>query len=444
MPDIASLDPGHWIRTMTTRQQLQGPLRRLVEVTALAPLSLLLLPLLALALLMTTACASQPVKREPAVYFPPAPALPRLQFLTSFNGLKDIEEQSGFDRFVVGEKLNLELDKPYGVGMHDGKIYVCDTNTTVVVLDLEKKQFSSMAGAVGPGRLSQPVNISIEADGTKYVSDPVRGQVVVFDKDDAYLRSIGEPGTWKPVDAVPFGDRLYVADNANGLVKVFDKLSGELLKTIGDKGDPAERLDRPTNLAFDAKGDLYVTDIGRFQVVRFDRDGHFQAMIGKAGDSPGHFARPKGTAVDREGRLYAVDAAFNNVQIFSPEGRVLMFFGDGGLGRGGLMLPAKVAIDEQNVGYFRSYAAPEFEIEYLVLVTSQFGDRKVSVYGFGHEKGKHYPTEEELRKEIDEKRRRDLEKLEAEKAKNETPATPAPPGTPPAAEKPPTGKTELP
>ena len=434
MPASAALDPGTWngaYGAMTKRPHFASS-RRLLRSAAPA-----------LLVLLTAACATQPVKREPAVYFPPAPALPRLQYLTAFNGLKDIEEQSGFDRFVVGEKLNLELDKPYGVAMHDGKIYVCDTNTTVIVLDLKKKLFSSMAGAVGPGRLSQPVNISIEADGTKYVTDPVRGQVVVFDRNDAYLRAIGEPGTWKPVDAVPFGDRLYVADNANGVVKVFDKLSGELLKSIGDQGDPAERLDRPTNLAFDAKGNLYVTDVGRFQVVKFDRDGHFQSTIGKVGDSPGHFARPKGTAVDREGRLYAVDAAFNNVQIFSPEGRLLMFFGDAGLGPGGLMLPAKVAIDEQNIALFSAYAAPEFEIEYLVLVTSQFGDRKVSVYGFGHEKGKHYPTEEELRQQIEERRKKELERLERERPPGEKPApesTPPPnpltPLTPPNTEKP--------
>lgn len=409
---------------MTTRSQPHGLRARLATA---APVVLPLFTLLLLAL--TSGCASQPVQREPAVFFPPAPALPRLQFLTAFNGLKDIEEQSGFDRFVVGEKLNLELDKPYGIAMHDGKIYVCDTNTTVIVLDLVKKQFSSMAGAVGPGRLSQPVNISIEPDGTKYITDPVRGQVVIFDRADNFLRAVGEPGTWKPVDAVPFGDRLYVADNANGLVKVFDKLSGELLKSIGDKGDTADRLDRPTNLAFDSKGDLYVTDIGRFQVVVFDRDGHFQRTIGKVGDSPGHFARPKGTAIDPEGRLYATDAAFNNVQIFSPEGRLLMFFGDAGLGPGGLMLPAKVAIDSQNIPLFRSYAAPGFEIEYLVLVTSQFGERKVSVYGFGHEKGRHYPTEEELRQQIDEKRRKELEKLEREKAADE-PKPPAKTETP--------------
>ncbi len=372
-------------------------------------LSTLALTLVALTL---AACATPARQRGPAVYFPPPPALPRIQYLTAFNGLKDIEEQSGFNRFVVGEKLNLQLDKPYGVAIFDGRIYVCDTNTTVIVLDLKKKQFSSMAGAVGPGRLTQPENISIEADGTKYVADPVRGQIVVFDRADAYVRAIGEPGAWKPVDAVPFGDRLYVADNANGLVKVFDKVTGELLKTIGDQGDPAERLDRPTNLSFDRDGDLYVTDVGRFQVVKFDRDGHFKSTIGKLGDNMGHFARPKGTAIDREGRLYAVDAAFNNVQIFNREGRLLMFFGASGDTPGGILLPAKVTLDENNIDYFRSYAAPGFEIEYLVLVTSQFGPRKVSVFGFGHEKGKHYPTEEELRQQIEERRKKELEKAQ--------------------------------
>jgi hypothetical protein len=182
-------------------------------------------------------CASAPKKKEPTIFFPPAPELPRLQYLTSFSGLKDVEKQSSFNKFVVGEKQNLRLDKPYGVAIYDGKIYVCDTNQTVVILDLKRKAYSALPDALkGPGKLSQPVNISIDPDGTKYVSDPERGQVVVFDKNDAYIKAYGIPGDWRPVDAVSFGDRLYVADISKGLIKVFSKASGEIVKTIGDKG----------------------------------------------------------------------------------------------------------------------------------------------------------------------------------------------------------------
>jgi DNA-binding beta-propeller fold protein YncE len=266
-----------------------------------------------------------------------------------------------------------------------------------------------MKGAVGPGRLIQPTNISIEKDGTKYVADPVRGQIVAFDRDDAYLRAYGEAGGWRPVDVVAYEDKLYVADIGNGLIKVFDKQTGEMLKTFGSGGEPSERIDRPTNLALDAEGYLYVTDIGRFQVVKFDRDGHFKMGFGNLGDGPGHFARPKGIALDRERHLYVVDAAFSNVQIFNPEGRVLMFFGGSGDQPGSFTLPAKVAIDYDNVSYFQQFAQPNFEIDYLVLVTSQFGPRLVNVLASGRERGKKYPTDAELLNQIEE-RRREMEK----------------------------------
>src|SRR5262249_55531662 len=176
-----------------------------------------------------------------------------------------------------------------------------------------------------------------------YITDPVRAQVVVFDKDDQYVKAYGS-GDWRPVDAIPYQDRLYVADMGTGLVKVFDKVSGEQVKTIGDKGDPSERLDRPTNIAFDPEGYLYVTDDSRFQVVKFDRDGHYKGIIGSIGDSAGHFARPKGIAIDRDGHIYVVDSSFNNVQIFNKEGRFLLNFGEAGIGPGQFILPAKVVL----------------------------------------------------------------------------------------------------
>lgn len=357
-----------------------------------------------LAAFFTSACTTTVARKEPPVFFPPAPDLPRIQYLTHFSGRKDVESQSSFNRFVVGEKQDRQLDKPYGIAMHDGRIYVCDTNATVTVFDLKARTFSFLKGALGPGLLRQPVNISITGDGKKYVSDPVRGQVVAFGPDDSYLKAYGTPGDWKPVDAVAYGDHLYVADVRGGLIHVFDLAGGQEVASFGDKGEPSARLDRPTNLAFDKEGFLYVTDIGRFQVVKLDREGRFVSNFGKLGDSAGHFARPKGVAVDRAGLVYAVDAAFNNVQVFSPRGYAISHFGGPGAQPGMLTLPAKVSIDYDNVDLFRSWVDPGFEPEYLILVTSQFGPRRVNVYAYGHERGRNYPTEEELRKQWQERR----------------------------------------
>ena len=375
------------------------------------------------AALLAASCATAPApQREPAVFFPPPPELPRIQYLTAFSSRKDVEEQSGFNKFVVGEQQDVKLDKPYGVAIHEGKIYVCDTNATVVVFDLAAKSFAILAGAAGQGKLVQPVNVTIDERGRKYVADPGRGQIVVFDAQDAYLRAYGTPGDWRPVDAVPFAGRLYVADSAKGLVKVFDQESGELVKAIGDQGEPAERLDRPTNVAFDREGYLYVSDVGRFQVVKFDRDGHFKRAYGRPGDNLGHFARPKGIALDREGRLYAVDASFSNVQAFNPDGRLLMHFGEAGAQPGNFQLPAKVTIDYDNLRYFQKYLHPDFEAQYLVLVTSQFGPRLVSAFAYGQQKGKRYPTDAELLERLEARRQQELERQ---------PPTSPPPAPPP-------------
>ena len=356
--------------------------------------------MLSAAILISAGCASKKPeqKEQETAFFPSPPELPRYQFLTSYASAADVVAgRSAFDKFVTGEQEDpRHFRKPYGVAIHDGKIYVCDSNVTVWVLDLKNRKFHPLQGARGLGKLVQPINISIDKDGNKYVSDPVRGQVVVFDRKDFFVKAIGMQGMWKPVDAVLFDHLLYVADVKNNEIKVIDPESGNIITTIGRHGAPEECLGIPTNLAFDRNGTLYVSDAGRFQIVMYDRDGHYLGKIGDPGQNPGYFARPRGVSVDDQDHIYAVDAAFDNVQIFNPEGQLLMFLGKAGSGPGDLFLPADVFIDRDNIAYFQQFADPNFQIEYLVLVTSQFGERLVNVFGYGHVRGQRYPTEEEL------------------------------------------------
>ena len=347
--------------------------------------------------LFAAGCAAPPKPKESTVFFPSPPALPRYQFLASFTGAEDMEGgRSAFDTFVTGEKEDRrKLSKPYGVAMHGGKIYVCDTGGAVIVFDLEKKTYGQLKGAQGAGKMVQPINISIDKEGNKFITDTLRKLVVIFNVNDEYVTTIGIKENWKPVHAVRYDDRIYVTDPDNSEIKVFEWGSGNLLKTFGK-----DSMDRPMNLAFDSQGYLYVSDIGRFQVLKFDRDGHLLQAVGKLGLNYGHFSRPKGVAIDRSGKIYVVDASFYNVQVFRENGQLLTFFGGGGTGPGNLILPAQVSLDYDNQNYFAQYLSPNFEMEYLVFVTSQFGDRKVSVYAFGKEKGRKYPSEEELDEEL--------------------------------------------
>ncbi len=368
----------------------------------------LLLPFLMIPLLLLSGCQTTPDPREDEakVFYPPPPAPPRVQFLKSYSTSRDLEGKgSSFDKFLTGkEKTGQSLIKPYGVTIQDGKIYVCDSGTTVQVLDLKNRSFHRLEGAKGLGKVVQPLNINLDNQGRKYVADPIRAEVLMYDETDHYVKSFSNNGPWEPVDAVPFENNLYVVDTENRNIKVFDIESGKKTREMGQEEDLENTLGLPVNLAIDREGTLFISDAGRFQVVVYDRDGHELRTIGKAGDNLGHFARPRDITVDRNGLLYVVDAAFENVQIFRNDGQLLFWIGNNPQGeRGKLSLPAGVAVDYDNMEYFQQYADPNFDIEHLILVTSQFGRDRLNVYGFGKQRGRQYPSEEELIERAQEK-----------------------------------------
>lgn len=353
-----------------------------------------ILPALAAGILFLAAgCVMTPKATGPKyVFFPPAPDEPRVQYLTAFGSAKDLRGGSGdtFKTFITGEvPPNTPILKPYGVATSPKNIYVCDTGAGLILrMDLAARKIFAIA-PTGPGALKSPVNLSVDDNGWLYIADSVRDQVVVIDDKENFVATIGEKGVNKPRDVVLSKDRIYVADIAQHSVHVCDKATRAPLFDIPRGAEATNintRLFQPINLALDSQGRIYVGDFGGYRVQVFDADGNYLRTVGKYGDNYGEFARLKGIAVDRDNLLYAVDAAGQIVQIFDDTGRLLMWFGGAGDGRGGLNLPAKVVVDYDNVALFQKYAAPDFQIEHLIIVTSQYGPHKVSVFGFGHKK----------------------------------------------------------
>jgi DNA-binding beta-propeller fold protein YncE len=334
-------------------------------------------------------CATKPKTPKIYTYFPPPPDEPRIQFLTSFSSERGFTGSSRFLNYVVGaEKTDVALAKPYGIAIRDGKLYVCDSVPAVLdILDLGKGKLRYF-GSAGEGRMRLPINVAVDADGTRYVTDTTRGQVLIYSAKEEYLGAIGKKDEFKPVGVAIAGNRIYVTDLKNHNVGVYDKAKRELLFTIPrEPGDEKSRLLSPTNIAIDRQGRIYVSDTGGFFIQIYDAEGKHLRMIGEQGLSPGNFALPKGIAVDREGRVFVVDAATQVIQLFDAEGRILMYFGNPKLdGPGGTDLPAGIAVDYDHLKFFQRYAAPGFKVDYLIFVTNQYGDQKVSVYGFGHKK----------------------------------------------------------
>lgn len=327
-----------------------------------------------------------PAPQPDAVFFPPAPAQARLQYLTHFSAPSELEPPPAWLlRFVAGEQApKRPIIKPYGMCLKQGTLRVCDTVIGLVhEIDLAQRTWRYFRPQ-GTGRIGKAINLDVDAQGRRYVADTKRGQVLIFDANGEYLTALGLEGEMKPADVKVSGRQVYVADLKSRQVLVFDAKSGKPIGRIprDTEQDPDRLLFGPTNLALDDER-LYVSDSNAFRVQVYDRSsGAFVRSYGKHGDFPGSFARNKGVAVDREGRVYVVDAAFQNVQVFNDKG-LLTHFGDyAEQTRGALNLPASILIDYDHPGLFQAFVAPGYTLEYLVLVTSQYGPAKVNVYGF--------------------------------------------------------------
>ena len=331
-------------------------------------------------------CATKATKSK-FVFYPPPPDEPHIQYLASFSSARDLGGNWSFQDFVLGTKEGSRMiAKPYGIAAHGNRVYICDSGAASLAIVDFKKPSLRFFNQDGEGRMRQPINVAVDTNGTVYVTDTDRGQVLIYSDDENYVDAIGKKDEMKPSGIAVTADRIYVGDLKNHLVRVYDKAKLNLLFTIPGTNSPAEaKLFLPISLAVNRQGQLCVSDAGGFFVKIFDAQGNLVRKIGDAGQGFGQFFRNKGIATDAENRIYVVDAATSVAQFFDDQGQLLTFLGDEKAGgEGALYLPAGVAVDYENIAHFQKYAAPGFTIEYLIYVTNQVGTHRVSVFGFGH------------------------------------------------------------
>jgi DNA-binding beta-propeller fold protein YncE len=151
--------------------------------------------------------------------------------------------------------------------------------------------------------------------------------LIVFDAKGKYLRSWGKGMFGNPHGLrVDREGNVFVTDNGDHQVMKFTR-DGKLLFTLGVKGKAAtdnKTFNRPTDIAFGKNGDFYVSDgYGNSHVVKFSKDGKYLLDWGKRGTGPGEFNTPHSVAVDSKGAVYVSDRENNRIQVFDPNGKFL-------------------------------------------------------------------------------------------------------------------------
>jgi serine/threonine protein kinase/sugar lactone lactonase YvrE len=139
---------------------------------------------------------------------------------------------------------------------------------------------------------------------------------------------------------------VYVTDFVNDRIQRLSP-TGQPLAQWGEEGSRPGQFDGPSGIALDAQGNLYVADSVNSRIQKLSPTGQTLAEWGEEGLGPGQFHTPSGIALDAHGNVYVTDLGNNRIQKLSPTGQMLAEWGEKGAGPGQFDGPSGIAIDAQ-------------------------------------------------------------------------------------------------
>ncbi len=289
-----------------------------------------------------------------------------------------------------GNASNARFDSPSGVAVDRlGNIFVADTDNHTIRKISPWGEVTTFAGSPGQGghadgtgaaaRFYYPEDVAIDASGNLFVADNLNHAVRGITPDGAVTTYAGAPfsgsqdgvgsaarfrfPTGVAVDAL---GNVYVADEGNNTVRMISP-SREVTTLAGSAGQAgfmdgfrsAARFDKPSDVAVDAAGNVYVTEWFNHTIRRISTAGDVTTFAGAtpAGSADGagaaaRFLALRRVAIDSDGNLFVTDA--DRIRMISPTGNVVTLGGQHGVegnrdGRGAGALfddPHGIAVDE--------------------------------------------------------------------------------------------------
>ena len=240
------------------------------------------------------------------------------------------------------------------------------------------KLVTELVGETDALIFEKPLDIRSDGEGKVYVADPGIPGVYIYDMKNRTVhllgKGIGEAFFSRPTAlALDAAGNLYVSDTEKKMVLVFDKNEHPLRKL-----DMSAKVNAVGGIVIDnQKQRLICTDIRGHKVAVFDLQGNFLFSFGERGDSDGKFNFPAPVTINSKGEIIVGDAMNARIQIFDQDGKFLRKFGQRGDSPSEFQLMKGVAVDSEDHIYVSDGKGNKIEIfspsgEYLMT----FGTRK--------------------------------------------------------------------
>jgi len=264
-----------------------------------------------------------------------------------------------------GTGSDARFEYPYGVAVDSaGNVYVADTSNSTIRKVTPAGVVTTLAGLAGSSgsangtgsaaRFKNPWGVAVDSAGTVYVADTWNSTIRKVTPGGVVTTLAGLAGTYGSADgtgsaarfdatygvAVDNAGNLYVADGNQAIRKVtpaglVTTLAGTLSYGSANGTGSAARFFKPSGVAVDSAGNVYVADMRNHTIRKVTPAGVVTTLAGLAGSSgsangtgsAARFFNPSGVAVDSAGNVYVADYYNSTIRKVTPGGVVTTLAG---------------------------------------------------------------------------------------------------------------------
>jgi sugar lactone lactonase YvrE len=272
---------------------------------------------------------------------------------------------AGYPGSANGSGTVARFGGPSGVAIDAaGNVYVAEDNSTIRKIT-SAGMVTTLAGLAGnegsvdgtgsAARFAEPQGVALDSATNIYVADTFNNTVRRVTPSGSVTTRAGSPEFGGSADGIGSSARfnhptgvsvdsstnVYVADTWNHTIRKMTpaRLVTTIAGVAGSSGSvdgigKAARFDRPSGMAVDSAGNLYVADTYNNSIRKLTPVGTnwvvttLGGMSGFYGTADGagsaaRFSNPNGVAVDSAGNLYVADFYFNTIRKGYPPPKLL-------------------------------------------------------------------------------------------------------------------------